>query len=203
MPEKTTEVSPFDWRVPGGAALVAFFVSLSIAVCQADTAIFLYLFLVAPILILLSIALPIYAIFGKGRRKRLTLLATLGAVWVVLSILFTYYVQDGSTVRTTTRWLVWSRNYKEKVFAVYAPTNGELRHVEWDGWGWGGEDTTVYLVFDPKDSLSSAALIRQPGKFEGIPCPVPQVSRLESQWYAVRFYTNENWDGCNKGSAAR
>jgi hypothetical protein len=38
---------------------------------------------------------------------------------------------------------------KRKVLAQPASANGEFRHVEWDGWGWAGQDTTVYLVFDP------------------------------------------------------
>jgi len=68
-----------------------------------------------------------------------------------------------------------------------------LKHIEWDGWGWGGQDTTVYLVFDPTNSLSAAAKVGQPGKFSGIPCEVFLVHRLESQWYTVQFYTNEFW----------
>ena len=40
------------------------------------------------------------------------------------------------------------------------------------------------------------ASMRKPGKFDGIPCAVHEVSRLESQWYTVHFYTNEYWDRC-------
>ena len=54
MTDKITEARPFDWRLPSCAALVAFAVSISIALCQADTALSLYLFLVGPILIVLS-----------------------------------------------------------------------------------------------------------------------------------------------------
>jgi hypothetical protein len=201
MAEKTTEASPFNWRLPLLAALVAFTVAISIAVCQSDTALFLYLFLVGPILIVMTIALLVYAIIGKGRRKRRTLLLTLATVWVVFpsASFFSYYVD----IRTTARWLVWSHDYKDKVLAEQVPAIGEFRHVEWDGWGWGGQDTILYLVFDPRDSLSSAASIHQPGKFHGIPCAVPEVSRLESQWYAVLFYTNEDWDGCKQSNPAR
>ena len=56
-----------------------------------------------------------------------------------------------------------------------------------------GQDTIVYLVFDPTDALSSAAKKHQPGKFSGIPCEVPLVDRIEEEWYTVRFYTDENW----------
>jgi hypothetical protein len=71
---------------------------------------------------------------------------------------------------------------------------GELKHVEWDGWGFpGAGNTDVYLVFDPSDSLAAAAKKHQPGKFDGIPGRVPRVSCLESRWYAVLFYTDERW----------
>jgi hypothetical protein len=193
MTDRTTEANPFHWWPVACAAIVAFAVSFTIAVCQADTALFLYLFLVAPALIVFSIAVAVYAFVGKGRRNRLTLLSAFAAVWAVTAVVFVHHPQ----VRTAARWLVWSHDYKQKVLTQRAPANGEFRHTEWDGWGWGGEDTTVFLVFDPGDSLSSVASIHQPGKFDGIPCAVPEVSRLESQWYAVRFYTNQDWQRCN------
>ena len=91
------------------------------------------------------------------------------------------------------RWLVWSRSYKAAVLAEPNAASEELMHIEWDGWGWGGEDTTVYLVFDPSDSLSTASRERRAGKFHGIPCEVPPVECMEKNWYMVRFYTNERW----------
>jgi hypothetical protein len=70
---------------------------------------------------------------------------------------------------------------------------GDLKHIEWDGWGWAGQDTTVYLVFDLADSLSNAARNQRSGKFDGIPCEVPVVKQLEKNWYLVQFYTDEWW----------
>src|SRR5580698_10876482 len=67
------------------------------------------------------------------------------------------------------RWLIWSRSYKAEVLAQPDSSNEELKHIEWDGWGWAGMDTTVYLVFDPTDSLSRADP-RHPEKYKGIPC---------------------------------
>jgi hypothetical protein len=46
--------------------------------------------------------------------------------------------------------------------------------------GVGGQDTTVYLVFDPTDLLSQAASSHQPEKDSGIPCEVFLVRQLES-----------------------
>ena len=54
------------------------------------------------------------------------------------------------------KWLLYRHGYKAEVLAQPSK-NGELNHIEWDGWGWAGQDTTVYLVFDPTDSLSAAA----------------------------------------------
>jgi hypothetical protein len=91
------------------------------------------------------------------------------------------------------RWMLWSHSYKAEVLAQPNSANEELKHIEWDGWGWAGMDTTVYLVFDPTDALSQAASSRQPGKYSGIPCEVFLVRRLESRWYTVWFYTNYEW----------
>jgi hypothetical protein len=96
-------------------------------------------------------------------------------------------------------WLLWSHSFKAEVLAQPAPANGELRHMEWEATGFGGvANNTVYLVFDPTDSLSAAARSHSPGKFTGVPCEVRRVRRLESQWYAARFYTDELWGQHNR-----
>jgi len=126
---------------------------------------------------------------GRWLNWRLPLYVGLGAFIVISAALaWNFYA-----VRTTTRWLVWSRSYKSEVLAQPPSANGQLKHIEWDGWGWAGQDTTVYLIFDPTDSLSTAARRHRPGKFSGIPCEVFLVSRLESHWYTVQFYTDEFW----------
>ncbi|MFY9911506.1 MAG: hypothetical protein WAK56_16800, partial [Candidatus Sulfotelmatobacter sp.] len=135
--------------------------------------------------------------------KRRQLLWILLLFWAVSASLIMNY----SAVRDTGRWLVWSHKYKSKVLAEPAALSGELKHVEWDGWGFpGAGDTTEFVVFDPTDSLSAAARSHRPGKFNGIPCEVPLVRRLENHWYAVRFYTDEYWgrsNALNCGNEAR
>lgn len=75
--------------------------------------------------------------------------------------------------------------------------SGQLKHIEWDGWGGTPVgDWTVYLVFDPTDSLSAAARSRSSGRFSGIPCDVDEVRRLESHWYLVTLAMNEWWEQC-------
>jgi hypothetical protein len=116
---------------------------------------------------------------------------------VLFVIIASVLVWNYSAVQTEARWLLSSRHYKSDILSRPAPPDGELKHIIWDAWGWGGENTTVYLVFDPTDSLSMAAATHKSGKFAGIPCNVPKVSRLESQWYVVTFYTAQDWGHCN------
>jgi hypothetical protein len=126
-------------------------------------------------------------------KRRLALWAVLGVFIVAVAV----FIWNFSAARSAARWLIWSRGYKSQVLSQPASANGELRHIEWDGWGWAGQNTTEFLVFDPMDSLSAAARSHQPGKFNGIPCEVFLVRRLESHWYTAQFYTNENWHQCN------
>jgi hypothetical protein len=117
-------------------------------------------------------------------------LQTLAAVLVMVAVLV--IIGNTYAVRTEIRWLTWSREYKTRVLAQPVSGSGGLKHVEWDGWGWGGQDTTVYLVFDPNDLLAPAATSDKPGKYESLPCEVARVSRLESHWYTVQMYTNSD-----------
>ena len=82
-------------------------------------------------------------------------------------------------------------------FLAQSSVSGQLKHIEWDGWGGTAVgDWTVYLVFDPTDSLSAAARSRASGKFSGIPGDVDEVRRLESHWYSVTLAMNEWWEQC-------
>jgi hypothetical protein len=95
------------------------------------------------------------------------------------------------------RWLLKSRSYKRKVLLEPTGLDGKLKHIEWDGWGWGGNDTTVYLVFDPDNALASAAASGLSGKYPGIPCEIYRVRRFEDHWYTVQFYTGSDWNNCS------
>jgi hypothetical protein len=111
-------------------------------------------------------------------------LASVVVLAVVLVIAWNTYA-----VRTAIRWFARSHDYKAEVL-VQPASSGDLKHIEWDGWGWAGQDTTVYLVFDPTDSLAAAATRNEAGKAQGLPCEVARVVRLESHWYTVQMYTN-------------
>jgi hypothetical protein len=122
----------------------------------------------------------------------------LAVFWIFSFALFTNHY----AIRNNMRWLLGSRRYKAEVLAQSAPPNGELKRVEWDGWGFpGAGNTYVYLVFAPTDSLAAAAKKHEPGKFDGISGKVLRVSRLEDRWYAVLFYTGQTWDAPNQPRA--
>jgi hypothetical protein len=125
-------------------------------------------------------------------------MAALSMVVVCFALSWLLFEVSGD-LRTTGRWLIQSGRYKAEVLAQPNPVNGELKHAAWDGWGFAGMDTVVYLVFDPNDSLAAAAKSHSSGKYSGIPCEVHIVRRLERQWYTVLFYTDTDWDHCSSG----
>lgn len=95
------------------------------------------------------------------------------------------------------RWLVSSHQLKSEVLAQSAPKDGELRHLEWAGDGWGGApigDWMGYVVFDPSNSLPAHARYANPVNLNGIPCHVISIHRLEPEWYSVVVGMNEFWD---------
>jgi hypothetical protein len=187
---ETGEVDRFNWRLPLYAALATFVIFCLIAFWQSESIV--YLLVVVPFV---SLSLCILLIRAAARRKLagfLSILSMLIIFWAVSAILFENYF----VIHTTARWVCLSREYKAKVLAQPATVPGELKHIEWDGWGWAGINTEVFLVFDPTDSLLVAAQSHEPGRFRGIPCEVYSVHRLESHWYTAQFYTGESWGEC-------
>jgi len=190
MHDETEKRDRFDWRFPIYAAVGALILYVPFILYGFDIAQILYILVAAPII---GFVLLIVALRKKGLR-RLAVLSSLVIYGAVSWGLFIHSLE----LRTTARWLLWSRKYKAEVLAQPVPANGTLRHTEWDGWGFpGAGDTTVYLVFDPNDSLAAAARSHAPGKFSGMPCEVAGVRRLESHYYSVLFYTPTDWDHCN------
>jgi hypothetical protein len=187
--EKGAERGRLNWRLPLYVVAGASIVLLSLMVYSADGDL-LYILVIAPLVCLICLVLLLTAAILKRSRQFLSTLLTLVAFIAVSGAL----LKNEGTLRPSIRWLLWSHRFKAEVMAQQNPSNAELKHIEWDGWGFpGAGDTTVYLVFDPTDSLAVAAKSHQPGKFHGIPCTVPRVSRLEGRWYAVLFYTDERW----------
>jgi hypothetical protein len=179
----------FNWRLPFYGALGAAVVLLPKIIFGNDITTLLIMILAAAVVSLILLVV----VFLKLRLQALSVLSMLAVFCVVSWLLF----KASDEVHMTGRWLIQSERYKDEVLAQPAPANGELRHAEWEGWGFAGAgDTVMYLVFDPNNSLAIAAKSHSPGKFSGIPCEVPRVRRLEDHWYSVLFYTDTSWDHC-------
>jgi len=157
------------------------------------------MFVILPILVVVMI-LIVRLILAAIYRDRQQALQSLSWLTIVLAIPMTFYLyerQHPLAIHETVEWWKSSREYKDTVLAEGTSVNGDLKHIEWEFMGPSFAATTVYLVFDPSDSLAAAAKSHQPGKFAGLPCKVYEVRRLESRWYAVVFYRDETWDECS------
>ena len=176
----------FNWR-PYLYAILAACVIFTPLALNSDVDVF-YFFLIAPALLIMGFCVLAYAAI----RRNLQIAVALGIFWAVSAVLMIYSPE----IRSPLKWLLWSSEYKKRVLAQPARANGDFQHTQWDGWGWAGIDTTIYLVYDPSDSLAFAAKSHQPGKFNGIPCVVPRVRRMQKQWYTITFYTEQDWNGC-------
>lgn len=189
VPEKTTNAHRIDWLFPFYMAVAALILSLLILIYGGFDLDLLYLLVSVPIVSVLLLLFLIFAAVRKNWRRALAIFV----VCVVYLALSWITLRNSFDLRTTARWLLGSPDFKAKVSAAPDSADGLLRHIEWDGWGWGGIDTVAYLVFDPKDSLSTAAGSHTPGKYAGLPCQVVRVRRMESHYYVVLFYTDQRW----------
>ena len=161
MVEKTAQDDRFDWRLALYAVLGSFILFILVAIGEPDISLILCIFAVAP---LISVVLLNSAI-RKERRQRLSVLSML-AIYGAISV---GLVANYSAVRTAARWFVWSHDYKAQVLVQPASAKGDLKHIDWDGWGMFAQNTYVFLVFYPTDSLSVAAITHQPANSMAYP----------------------------------
>jgi hypothetical protein len=184
-----TKASGFNWRLPAWGGVSAVAVTLPMLLCGNNLGAFLG-------------TIPLFALVGLGvivtvvRNLRRQALAALTMLCIFAGLAWLLF-RSSDDLRTRTRWLAHSQAYKDQVLTQSTPADGSLKHEEWDGWGGpGAGDTTVYLVSDPTDRLAAPARAHLSGKFEGIPCSVVRVDRLEKSWYTVLFYTDTAWNFC-------
>jgi hypothetical protein len=183
----------FNWKLAFYLTGCGLFAVLLIELCSAfDLLEIVYFFVLVPLIGLVMLGIAIANEIGKKSKRSLSILLALvaycGSSWLLW--------KSSMDIRPAERWLLHSRTYKAEVLAQPSPKNGELQHMEWDGWGFAGSDTVVYLVYDPNDSLVPAVRSHSSGNFKGIPCEVWHVRRLESNWYSVVFYTETAWNSC-------
>jgi hypothetical protein len=188
----------FNWKLASYLTGCGLFAVMVIELCDAfDILEMLYFLALVPLIGLILLLLAIFSAVGKRQRQCLSILLALVTYCGTSWLLWKTSMDLNMNLRPAERWLLHSRAYKAEVLAQPSPQNGELRHIEWDGWGFAGLETNVYLVYDPSDSLLHAAKNHSPGKFTGIPCEVPTVRHLESRWYSVVFYTETSWEHCS------
>ena len=193
--EARTGRERFNWKLPLYATVGATIVMLCSFV-YSDQPALTYVFLIVPIrLPVLPMLSGLFVVAALRKRPS-------RSPWVLLALI-TFLVVAGTlltaqgVLRPSLRWLLWSHRLKAEVLAQPTTANGELKHVEWDGFGGAPVgDWTIYVVFDPTDSLSVAAKDDRSGSYRGIPCEVESVRRLESHWYSVTLGMNEGWDRC-------
>jgi hypothetical protein len=89
MNEKPLRRNHSHWRLPLYSSIVGLIVLFAIAVSQADIALFLNVFFVAPVLVVFSIALPLFAVI-RVQRQLLPALAGVLALWAIALSLFFY-----------------------------------------------------------------------------------------------------------------
>jgi len=175
---------PWLWCAAAVAAFAGF---VPVAAFGSAFAELLYLYLFLPL------ALGLVLLVGLVLAKRHTV-SILVAV-VVFGAVTWFLFNNTDAVQNTARWSLYGKQYRLRVLAERQPL-GQWKHAEWNSWGLADSKTVVYLVYDPANSLAEAAKNHAAGTFAGIPCSVPQVSRLASHWYAVEFYANQSWNHC-------
>jgi hypothetical protein len=157
----------FNWKLAAYLTGCGLFAVMVIEVCNAfDILEILYFIAVVPLIGLILLLLVFINAVGKRQRRSLSILLALvaycGSSWLLW--------KSSMDIRPTERWLFHSRTYKAEVLAQPSPQNGELRHVEWDGWGMLAQDTQVYLTYDPSNSLSHKDPLT--GQFGSLRCDV-------------------------------
>jgi hypothetical protein len=145
------------------------------------------------VLIVSSIALTV----SKGSPGGLRMFAWLVILWGIPLSAYFYERAHPLGVSERVRWWARSGEYKSEFQRNAVTVDGELRHSLWHSEGPSFAIITIYLVFDPSDSLVSEAKNHVQGKVAGLPCKVYEVRRLESPWYAVLFINDGTHDECS------
>jgi hypothetical protein len=187
-PNALSERVQSNWWLPFCLLILGWGLFLPLSFLDPVFGPLIYLLTVVSLITLLLLVLA-----KRKTRQRPGIFLLLAIYWVMTWAL----IKNPVEIRGHLRWLFHSKDYKAEVLKQPSASNGEFKHIEWDGWGFpGAGDTVVYLVFDPEDSLLAASKSKASGALRGIPCAVVGVKRLESHWYTVLFYTETEWGQC-------
>jgi hypothetical protein len=147
-------------------------------------------------LLLATFALGIGVVVRRLWKKRSTSWQLLFAVAVFWAVSVSMFLSMYS-LRPWARWVIASEKYKTLVLQQKPDRGSGLRHMEWDGWGWAGMDTSVELVYDPTDSLTREIRQNPKGRFADLALKTAKVQRLGQNWYSLTLFTSETWDSEN------
>jgi hypothetical protein len=150
---------------------------------------FLSLFYLAA-LVLLCAAFALFTVLRRLFFKKWTSYRTWIAVIAFLCISFAMGCSV-THLRPWARWLISSASYKSQVLSQPAADPSGIRLIDWDGWGWAGSGTDVFLVYDPSDTLTSNNSQEKGKKSVEISKKAQFIQRLERNWYSATLYTNE------------
>jgi hypothetical protein len=186
---RNSSAGPNLW-VAGGAGIVAAIVALYLSAFSDPLGALLYLVLVvAPLLLIALLAMFV----RPWRQKWLTITSAVTIYLICTAVGLRFFPR----YRFDVRWVVTAKHYKQEILNQSSPANGQLRHAEWDGWGFAPSgNTTVYVVYDPSDSLLKSGGSYREVSLTGLPCDVSDIQRLQQSWYAVVFYTDTDWEHC-------
>jgi hypothetical protein len=142
-------------------------------------------------LLLVPLAIFVWLIVGLIlRTRRVWLTLFLFCVVTAISWKIDYFL------RVHGRWLVLAASSKKQVLAQPPPATGQLRHLDWDGWGMFAQDTEVYLVNDPANATLEIEKTKDGLMAKSVPCHFWRAYRLEPHWYALVYFTSTGWDDC-------
>ena len=116
----------------------------------------LYIVVAAPVVIFILLVTAV--VFAIRRRSRLSL-SVLSMLVVYCAVTAGLFIKSYD-LRTVERWFLYSGKNTQKADVLAQPGSGDGEKSNTSsgyGWGFGGDDTEVYLVFDPGDTLSVVA----------------------------------------------
>jgi hypothetical protein len=178
-----------NWALPVGVAAGLLILSVALIV-YTPYAEFPLMLVVMPLVCITLLVVLIVATVRKKKRLQASVVLAFVAVFATSFAV----LKQQEPIRESLRWLFWSSRFKAELQRAPSARPGELKHIELQATGFAGvANITIYLVFDPSDSLAPAARSGSAGKYTGIPCEVLKVRRLEDHWYSVQFYTDEAW----------
>ena len=137
------------------------------------------------------VALLVVGILRKQRRL-LWIGCTLASFVIAVSLI----QRDSNGLRIEAKWIRHRDTYEAALSGQMRTDSRLLRHMDWDDWGFAGNENFAFVVRDPTDSLAYAAATGASGTYRGLPCPVFRVIKLEPHYYDVLFFTNSYWNQC-------